>query len=167
MKAAIVFFSLDGNTAHAAGKLGQMLNADLFQLIPEKKYPDNTFSKYFFCGMSAVLGKAPNLTPYRFDPTLYDLIILGTPVWAGTFAPPLRTFLRANSLAGKHVALFACCSGGNAEKCFADMKKEVGNCTPLSTLRLIDPLKKNQADAAGSLAEFCTNLKPYQAQPAE
>ena len=101
---------------------------------------------------AAVLGKALNLTPYRFAPTLYDLIILGTPVWAGTFAPPLRTFLRANSLAGKHVALFACCSGGNAEKCFADMKKEVGNCTPLSTLRLIDPLKKNQADAAGSLA---------------
>lgn len=158
MKTAVVYYSLEGNTDSVARKLGEALGADLVRLSPVKEYPTGKAAKYFWAGKSAVFGEAVRLEPYGFDPARYDLVILGTPVWAGTFAPPLRTFVRENSLAGKKVAFFACCSGGAAEKCFDQLKKEIGECTLVSTLRLVDPLKGDQAGIAGDISAFCAKL---------
>lgn len=44
-------------------------------------------------------------------------IILGIPVWAGIFAPPIRTFIKENpNIHGKKLAVFTCFSGGGADK---------------------------------------------------
>ena len=161
MKTAIVYYSLEGNTKYAAEKIGKELGADLIQLMPAKAYPTGKFSKYFWAGKSATFRERPRLKPYSFDPDKYDLIILGTPIWAGMFAPPLRTFARANKLAGKKVALFASCSGGSADKCFEGLKKKLPGCTVLSTIKLVDPLKGNQAEIDKSIADFCAKLKVY------
>ena len=103
--------------------------------------------------------ESPKLEPYRFDQNKYDLIILGTPIWAETFTPPLRTFIQENKLRRKKVALFASCSGGPAEKCFAQLKKETGDCTVVSTLRLVDPLKSTEAEIDKIITDFCIKLE--------
>lgn len=159
MKTAVIYYSLEGNTKYAAKKIAAQLGADLIQLIPVKDYPTGKVSKYFWGGKSATFGESPRLEPYSFDQNQYDLVILGTPIWAGTFAPPLRTFIRENKLTGKKVALFACCSGGATEKCFEQLKKEAGDCTVVSTLRLIDPLKGIQAEVDRSVTQFCATLE--------
>lgn len=159
MKSAVIYFSLDGNTKYAAGKIADRLGADLIRLIPDKEYPTGKISKYFWGGKSATFGETPKLEPYRFDQNQYDLVILGTPIWAGTFTPPLRTFIKENNLADKQIALFACCSGGKTDKCFEQMKKEAGDCTVVSTLQLIEPLKAIEADVDRSISEFCTTIK--------
>lgn len=159
MKTAVIYYSLEGNTKYAAEKIAGKLGADLIQIIPAKEYPTGKVSKYFWGGKSATFGESPKLEPYHFDQTQYDLVILGTPIWAGTFAPPLRTFIRENQLIGKKVALFACCSGGATEKCFEQLKKETGNSSVLSTLRLIDPLKGIQAEVDRHILDFCTTLE--------
>lgn len=158
MKTAVVYFSLEGNTRYAAEKIAVRLGADLIRLIPAKEYPTGKVSKYFWGGKSASFGETPKLEPYRFDPDLYDLVILGTPVWAGTFAPPLRTFVRENKLTGKKAALFACCSGGATEKCFERLMKETGGCTWVSTLRLVDPLKGIESEVDKLVTEFCDGV---------
>lgn len=158
MKTAVIYFSLEGNTKYAAGKIAAKLGADLIRLIPVKEYPTGKVSKYFWGGKSATFGEAPRLEPYRFDQNQYDLVILGTPIWAGTFAPPLRTFMRENKLTGKKNALFASCSGGSTEKCFEQLKKLNGDCTVVSTLRLIDPLKGTKSDVDRSIEDFCAML---------
>lgn len=159
MKTAVIYYSLEGNTKHAAEKIAARLDADIIQLIPVKEYPTGKVSKYFWGGKSATFGEAPKLEPYRFDQNQYDLVILGTPIWAGTFAPPLRTFTRENKLTDKKVALFACCSGGATEKCFEQLKKDIGGSTVVSTLRLIDPLKGNKAEVDGKIVDFCAVLE--------
>jgi len=159
MKTAVVYFSLEGNTQYAAEKIAARLNADLVRLIPIKAYPTGKFGKYFWGGKSATLGEAPKLKPYRFDPHQYELVILGTPIWASTFAPPLRTFIRNNKLTGKKIALFASCSGGDTEKCFEELKKEIGDCTVVSTLSLVDPLKSIEAEIDRTIADFCAVLE--------
>ena len=95
MKIALVYYSLDGNTAFAAEKIGLRLEADIIRLKPVKEYPTEKIAKYFWAGKSASFQESPKLMPYAFDINMYDVIILGTPIWAGTFAPPLRTFIRA------------------------------------------------------------------------
>ena len=158
MNTAVVYYSLEGNTRYAAEKIAGELGADLIRLVPEKDYPTGKLSKYFRAGKGATFGEAPKLEAYRFDPDKYGLVILGTPVWAGTLAPPLRTFLRENKLTGKGVALFACCSGGSTEKCFLQLEKSIGAYTRLSMLRLVDPLR-NKAAADESISAFCAELK--------
>src|SRR5690606_22323297 len=90
VRIAIVYYSLEGNAKYAAEKIGETLSADIIPLIPVKAYPDGKVSKYFWGGKGAVFGETPKLEEYRFDRDRYDLVILGTPIWAGTFAPPLR-----------------------------------------------------------------------------
>lgn len=159
MKIAVVYYSLEGNTKLVAEKIAARLGADLIQIIPAKEYPTGKVSKYFWAGKSATFGEAPRLEPYRFDQNKYDLIILGTPIWAGTFAPPLRTFIRENKMTGKKVALFASCSGGSTEKCFEQLKNELGDCILISTLRLVDPLKDNETELDRHIVDFCVNLE--------
>ena len=158
MAFAVIYFSLEGNTKFAAQRLAGELRADQLPLIPVKKYPMGKFSKYFWAGKSAFFREAPKLEAYRFDADKYNAILLGTPIWASTFAPPLRTFLRANRLAGKKVAFFASCSGGSADKCFEELKKEAPGSIVLDTLKLIDPAKGEKPEEARRMVDFCAKL---------
>ena len=158
MNVAVVYFSLEGNTKYVAEKIASELNADLIPLIPVKEYPTGKVSKYFWGGKSTTFREKPKLETYQFDHQKYDLIVLGTPIWAGTFAPPLRTFVRDNQMTGKNVALFASCSGGSTDKCFADLTKEIAGCSVISTLRLVDPVKNARLETDEKIADFCKRL---------
>ena len=159
MKAVVVYFSLEGNTKYIAEKIARELDAEIIPLIPVKDYPTGNVSKYFWGGKSTTFRETPKLEVYPFYSGNFDLVILGTPIWAGTFAPPLRTFLRENKLTGKKVALFASCSGGSTEKCFMQLEKEISECTVLSTLRLIEPVKNVDPENNKKIVDFCTKLK--------
>ena len=158
MKNARVYYSLDGNTAFAAEKIGLKLGADILRLKPVKEYPTEKIAKYFWAGKSASFQESPKLMPYVFDINKYEVIILGTPVWAGTFAPPLRTFIRAQVWEGKKVAFFACCSGGGTEKCFQQLHHETRGSIKLPALRLIDPLRNAGAELETAVAGFCEEI---------
>ena len=159
MKTIIVYYSLEGNTDFAAGKIAEKLNADLLRLVPEKAYPDSGFRKFFWGGKSAVMAETPALQAYAFDPSAYDRVIFGFPVWAGNMAPPLRTFIKDNDLNGKRFAAFACESGSGAEKAFAKMKAALGIDRLDAELILIDPkTKPNDANLA-KIDAFCAGLQ--------
>lgn len=159
MKTIIVYFSLDGNTKYAADIIAEQLNADILRLEPVKEYPKGNFSKFFWGGKSVIFGNVPKLVPYQFEVEKYDLIILGTPVWAGSFTPPLKTFIRNNDLSNKKVAFFACNSGGDADQCFTKLKQEIPKNDILATLSLTQP-KVNQAEEnLIKINEFCNRLK--------
>ena len=159
MKAAIVYYSLEGNTQYVAEKIAKELNADMIRLMPVKEYPTGKVSKYIWGGKSAMHKETPKLKEYRFDAQNYDLVLLGTPIWAQTYAPPLRTFLTETKLAGKKVALFVCSAGGLAENCFAQLEKELSDCAVVSTLRLVNPLKNSRTNDDKQIADFCAKLK--------
>lgn len=138
MKTLIVYFSLEGDTAYIAGELARRLGADTLRLRPHEAYRTGGFKKYFWGGKSAIMGESPELEPYDVDPASYDLVVLGTPVWASRCAPPLRTFLARHSLAGRHVAAFACASGTSPMHAFDQLAELAG--TPLAYTELFrDP----------------------------
>lgn len=161
MKTAIVYYSMSGNTKMVADTIAKQLGADVVRLVPSKAYPDAGFKKFFWGGKSAVMGEAPVLEPYTFDADAYERIIFGTPVWASTFTPPLRTFINDNrtALAGKRFAVFACQSGSGAEKAIDKMKKALGIDQFDETLILIDPLTKGNSDNDAKTDAFCAALE--------
>ena len=158
MKSVIIYYSLEGNTDETAKKIAGILGADLLRLVPEREYPTGA-GKYAVGGKAAVFGEKPALKPYSIDLSDYDTVIIGTPVWAATFAPPLRTFFSANDIKGKTVGMFACQKGNGAEKCFAKLKKYTGISDVRAQLILIDPKAQPDAGNDAKIAEFCRSFQ--------
>jgi len=104
----VVFTSLDGNTRAVAQSIAEAVNADLAEVELVKPLPTG-FMRFVVGGFSAVLKLKPAIQPLDVDPNAYDLIFVGTPVWANNFAPALRTFFQEHPVSGKVAALFATC----------------------------------------------------------
>jgi hypothetical protein len=50
-------------------------------------------AKYVWGGRQVIRKQRSALKPYTFDAAACDLIVIGTPVWAGSPAPAIETFL--------------------------------------------------------------------------
>ena len=142
MRVKVIFYSLEGNTRLIANQIAKNLNGEIIELKPKKHYANSGFKKYLWGGTSVLMKEKPELEAYDNNLNC-DLLVVGTPVWAGTFSPAIRTFLKENSLDGKKVALFAYHAGGGASKCFEKFKRLNPNCEIISTIDFVDPLKKN------------------------
>jgi len=112
MKTAVVYYSLDGNCAFVADQIKAGLNADLVRLYMQDEKKRHGFMKILWGGGMVFSRKKPPLKPYTFDPAAYELIVIGAPVWAGSPAPPIQTFLSETGISGKKIVLFVCHGGG-------------------------------------------------------
>ena len=140
MKKLIVCYSMSGNVANVSEKIAGMIGADVLRLYPEKAYPDKGMKKFLWGGKSALMAETPPLVPYETDVGSYDLIVIAYPVWASTFLPPVRTFLRdsAEKLKGKKTAAVACYAGSGAEKSFDKLRAALGIDSFEATLTVQD-----------------------------
>ncbi len=106
------------------------------------------------------MAETPVLKPYEFDATQYDRIIFGTPVWASTFTPPIRTFINENpAIKEKQIAVFTCFSGGGADKALDKLKKYIGIESFEAELILVDSKTNVKEEDDAKIAEFCGKLK--------
>lgn len=160
MKTAIVYYSMSGNTKTVADMIAPKLSAELIEIKPVKEYPNKGFRKFIWGGKSAVMGDKPKLQPYAFDDS-YDRIIFGTPVWASSFTPPIRTFVEENrnALKGKRIAVFVCYSGGGADKAIEKLRAFLEIERFDAELILIDPKDRPSGDNDEKIKVFCDKLK--------
>ena len=160
MKTAVIYYSMSGNTEQTAEKIARQTGADLIRIEPVKEYPSKGFKKFLWGGKSAVMGDTPALQPYRFDAD-YDAIVIGTPLWAGTMTPPIKSFIKENrdKLSGKSISAFICCAGGGAEKAFEKIKAEVGTDTLSAQMILINPKEKPSDENEAKIKAFCDKLQ--------
>lgn len=91
MKTLILYYSLEGNTEYLAELLKDKLQADILRVKPLKDIKSLGFSKYVWGGKQVVMNEKPKLEPFNLDLKRYDRIFLGSPVWASTVAPALKT----------------------------------------------------------------------------
>lgn len=159
-KVAIIYYTMTGNTEYVANKISQNINADLIKIVPKKEYPNSGFKKFFWGGKSAVMGDTPPLEEYTFNVDNYDTIIFGTPVWASTFTPPIKTFIKENKdkLNNKNIAVYVTYSGGGADKAIEKLKKDLNIDSFIADLILIDPKDKETEEKIESIKEFCNKL---------
>jgi flavodoxin len=156
MKTAVIFFSYDGNSAFIAQQIKTRLNADLVQLYLTDEKKRGKFASLFWGGAMVFSRKNPPLKPYNFDPSVYDLIILGAPIWAGSPAPPLKTFLAQTPITGKKLALFVC-HGGGPGKSLEKFKALVPGNEIVSTADFLLPLR-NKEETQRKAAEWAGGI---------
>lgn len=160
MKKAIVYYSMSGNTDYVAKYISEKIGADLIKIEPKKEYPNKGIRKFLWGGKSAVMAETPALEQYEFDSDKYDCIIFGTPVWASSFTPPIRTFIKENKekLNDKKLAVYICYMGGGANKAIEKLKQFLEINEFNAELILIDPKDKKSSEKDKKIEEFCEKL---------
>ena len=160
MKTLIVYYSLEGNTKYAAYKIAETIGAGVLKLVPKKAYHDKGFAKFLWGGKSALMAETPELEPLEVNLAEFDRVVFGFPVWAGTFAPPIRSFaaMYKEDLQGKKLAAFACQSGVGGEKAIEKLRALIGaeKIDPIAVF--IDPKEKPSQSKDAQIAAFCEKL---------
>ncbi len=114
-KTLIVFYSLEGHTAHIANVLKEKLDCDMIEIKPKKEIKAKGFMKYFWGGKQVKMNEEPELEPIDIDFGKYQTIFVGTPIWAWSATPPIRTFLKGDYIKNKDLYVFYSYDGGNAK----------------------------------------------------
>lgn len=143
MKTLVIYYSFEGNTRFIAETIANSINADILELKLKEEIKSKGFMKYIWGGRQVVRQKVPELILFDKKPEDYDLIFIGTPVWAWTFAPALRTFFTTVILQNKKISLF-CCHGGQVGKTFDKMKVLLSGNTILGNTDFEEPLKNDK-----------------------
>jgi flavodoxin len=146
-KILVIYYSLTGNTKMIAETIQQTLNADILALKPVKELKATSSMKYIYGGAQATMKKKPKLEDFTINPLAYDLIFIGTPVWAWTFSPPIRTLLSQFDFKDKKVALWVC-AGGDGIKAMGRFKEAMKSSIILGDARFQEPLTNHPEDAS-------------------
>jgi flavodoxin len=160
MKVAVVYYSMSSNTEYIAKLLQDKYKCDLIKLTPKKEYPDKGFKKFFWGGKSALMKETPELEDYKFDSKKYDMVIIGSPIWAGNYTPPIRTFINEykDKINDKQIAAFFCCSGGSTVKAFEKLKKDLGINQFESEMTFVDP-SNHKEETKDKFQEFIDKIR--------
>jgi flavodoxin len=146
LKILIVYYSLTGNTKFIAEAIAESINSDILEIKPVKELNAEGGSKYFWGGYQATMKKKPKLKEFDINPLDYDLIIIGTPVWAWNFSPPIRSFISKFNLSGRNIALWTCSDGDGVKAMnrFKDALKDANIIGHISFQKLL----QNKPEAA-------------------
>ena len=125
MKGLIVFYSYAGNTRKIASLLAESLKEQGDIQLCELKPLDE--SRSFFRQAVRAFGRARSvLQEMDFNLGAYDVICLGTPVWAFGPAPAMNTYLdRCSGLEGKTVVLFTTYGSGTGNRRCLDYMQNI------------------------------------------
>ena len=111
MNVGLFYYSRSGNTKKIALMIKEKIkankvNIDMIEIQPIK-HPN-----FFKGGYYAFREKQLPITNTDLDINPYDILIVGTPVWAGKPTPFIQTFLnKVTNVKGKKIAFFFTCSG--------------------------------------------------------
>lgn len=78
--------------------------------------------------------KLTTLETVKNDPAIYDIVVIGTPIWNRTLSTPVRTYTSQYKGSFKKVALFRT-AGGTGGNPFDEMESLCGK-KPVATLSL-------------------------------
>lgn len=108
-KILVAYYSRDGHTKQVAEEIAKALQADVEEIV-DSKNRKGIFG-WIMAGRDGMTKKEADIGPLKYDPADYDLVILGTPMWAGKMTPALRTYL--NQHKGKFKATACIVTTGN------------------------------------------------------
>ena len=120
MKSLVVYYSRTGTTKTVGKAIAKELKADSDEIIDLKKRLGSI--NYIIAGKDAKKRKLTKIEVKK-KPESYDMIIIGTPIWASSMTPAVRTYLTNNNLKGKKIGFFCTCGGQITEEPFEEMKK--------------------------------------------
>lgn len=123
MRALLAFYSWSGNTRMLAQRISTSMKCDVEEIYERKRRKGRI--GFIMGGFEAALGLKPPIDEPKKDPSGYDILIIGSPIWAGDISSPVRTYLsRAKGI--KRVAFFCTQGGTDPGKAIKSLAKLCG-----------------------------------------
>ena len=104
MKLLVAYYSRTNITKKLAERIAGEINADIEEIIPKVNYQGKI--GYVRGGKDAISEKIVDLEDLKYDPADYDVVYIGSPVWASKAANPVISYLKANEGKFKNVKFF-------------------------------------------------------------
>ena len=115
-KVLIAYFSATNNTENIANHLNEILDADLYEIVPETPYTADDLNYNDSSSRSSQEMNDPDSRPVISGSVenveQYDVIFLGYPIWWGQAPRIVSTFLESYDFSGKTIIPF-CTSGSS------------------------------------------------------
>lgn len=146
----IAFYSYSSNTRRIAELIKQRTGGTLWEIVPLEPYP---------AGYNAVVEQAKREISSSFQPPLktalknadmYSALLVGSPNWWSTIAPPVATFLGQLELSGKAVMPF-CTHGGGGE---GNIGRDIAALCPHSQMAQLLSIYGGGPEAERQIAEW-------------
>jgi flavodoxin len=109
-KILLVYYSRSGTTRKFATAVAARLKCDTEE-IQDVRSRKGLFG-WLRSGREAMRKVLPPIREMTRDPTAYDLVVVGSPVWASTMASPVRTWLDEHKRELINTVALFCTSGG-------------------------------------------------------
>lgn len=154
MKTLLVYYSRTGTTRKIADEIAKTLRCDTEEILDTKNRAGPI--GWLSSGREGMGEKLTKLVEPQKDPSKYDLVVIGTPIWAGKMSVPVRTYLGLKKDSFKKVAFFYTAGGNYDSSVPADVEKTCGKA-PVATLGLSGAdIKKG--GSAEKIKEFSKKL---------
>ncbi|HNX81139.1 MAG TPA: flavodoxin [Candidatus Omnitrophota bacterium] len=118
-KILVVYYSRTGLTRTIGQAIAERLGADTEEIIDcaDRK----GFAGFLRAGKEAFDKIPAQINSPHKDPASYDLVIIGTPVWAFTMSCAVRAYIEVNKSRCKARAFFCTTGGCSGEKTLREM----------------------------------------------
>lgn len=130
-KMLIIYYSQTEHTRTVAQEIQKLTGADIEEIVPVQPY-DGTYQETIArSGQEREAGTLPELRPVQADLSKYDIIFVGYPIWFGTYALPMASWVNQADLSGKKVVPFCTFGSGGLTTSSADLAAKQPNATVL------------------------------------
>lgn len=155
-KILITYYSRNGNTREIANQIHRSVGGDIFEIQVVEPYPED----YEEVKKIAMHEQASDLKPALKTKVekigSYDVIFVGTPIWWGTIAAPVKSFLLQYDLSGKTIVPFITHQGSGLGRSVADISKLCPKSTLLDGIAIWG---RNVKTAQNEVSEWLKNIK--------
>lgn len=141
VKTLVVYYSRSGHTADLAHAIARELGADLEPLLDD--VDRGGVLGYLRSGYEAFTRKHIELRELRYDPSDYDLVLVGTPNWGHALSSPVRAYLETYGCDGGSLGFFLTEGGSGEERVFRQMTDAAGRAPVISFA-----VREREVDAA-------------------
>lgn len=158
-KALIVYFSYEGNIRSIVHQIQNELDIPSEELNPQNRLPEKrSLITMLHGGKSALFKEEARLSPLKFNPEDFEIIILAWPLWAWTLPPAMREFLDKYPFCGKKVILVVSSSSGAVKKCIEKVKEILHKNQIVASFSFRDPLKR-EAESKPELERLINTVR--------
>ena len=126
-KVLVLYYSQTSNTEQVANEIASRLNADKEAIVAVNPYDGDFHATIERCMQEREQDILPEIQPIAANLDDYDVIFLGYPVWFGTFAPPVITWLNSVDLSGKTIVPFCTFGSGGLGSSTRDLAAKQPN----------------------------------------
>ena len=123
MRTLVVYYSRTGTTRKVAESISHELGSDMEE-ITENRGRSGIFG-FLRSGMEAYTRRIPKINKATHDPTQYDLVLIGSPVWSYNMSSPVRAYIVQNRQGFKAVGFFVTSSNSDVSpKVFSELESQ-------------------------------------------